>query len=244
MSGRFDLNDYVTVDERIDRFWADHPEGRILTGVAWVAADGSSVAVLASVYADRADDKPAATGLAQEERGGGRGPVNSSSWWENCETSAIGRALANLGMSLSKNRPSREEMAKVERYEQQPTPRAGSAGPGREAPAPRRSAAPTDRPAAVPSAAGPPSAVTPAEEARLMGRLDKVDRHYNAPGKPTAEELEELSAADFGWTEFWSWARQRGYSDRTSLDAAVGRSTKGMTPVEIRAALRKVAVPA
>jgi hypothetical protein len=220
MSGRFDLNDYVTVDERIDRFWAEHPEGRILTDVAWVAADGSSVAVLASVYADRADDKPAATGLAQEERGGGRGPVNSSSWWENCETSAIGRALANLGMSLSKERPSREEMQKVARYEQQPTPRAGSAGPGREAPAPRSAPqrpAPSDRPAAVPSAAGPPS-----------------------PGKATAEELEELSAADFGWTEFWSWARQRGYSDRTGLDAAVGRPTNGMTPVEIRAALRKV----
>jgi hypothetical protein len=153
MSGRFDLNDYVTVDERIDRFWSEHPEGRILTDVAWVAADGSSVAVLASVYADRADDKPAATGLAQEERGGGRGPVNSSSWWENCETSAIGRALANLGMSLAKHRPSREEMQKAERYEQT-TPRAGTT-PGRE-PAPRRSAAPTDRPA-VPSAAGPPS---------------------------------------------------------------------------------------
>jgi hypothetical protein len=102
------------------------------------------------------------------------------------------------------------------------TPRAGTT-PGRE-PAPRSTPqrpTPSDRPAAVPSAAGPPS-----------------------PGKATAEELEELSAADFGWTEFWSWARQRGYSDRTSLDAAVGRSTQGMTPVEIRAALRKVVVPA
>jgi hypothetical protein len=157
-SGRFDLNDYVTVDERIDQFWAEHPYGRILTDVAWVAPDGSSVAVLASVYATREDDKPAATGLAQEERGGGRGPVNSSSWWENCETSAIGRALANLGMSLSKHRPSREEMQKAGRYEQQTTPRAGTT-PGREpAPcnAPQRPV-PSDRPAAVPSAAGPPS---------------------------------------------------------------------------------------
>jgi hypothetical protein len=43
--------------------------------------------------------------------------ANKSSWWENCETSAIGRALANMGMSISKQRPSREEMAKVQRYE-------------------------------------------------------------------------------------------------------------------------------
>jgi hypothetical protein len=192
MSGRFDLNDYVTVDERIDRFWSEHPEGRILTDVAWVAADGSSVAVLASVYADRADDKPAATGLAQEERGGGRGPVNSSSWWENCETSAIGRALANLGMSLAKHRPSREEMQKAERYEQT-TPRAGTT-PGRE-PAPRRSERPTDRPA-VPSAAGPPSQLTTEEKAEaareMFGRLhtlsgmDKLADKLTGEGVPRA----------------------------------------------------------
>jgi hypothetical protein len=60
------------------------------------------------------------------------------------------------------------------------TPRAGTT-PGRE-PAPRSTPqrpTPSDRPAATPNAAGPPSAVTPAEEARLMGRLDKVDAHYN-----------------------------------------------------------------
>jgi hypothetical protein len=130
-------------------------------------------------------------------------------------TDAIKKAATLFGVGLELYGPDYESG-------EQTTPRAGTT-PGRE-PAPRRSPqrpTPSDRPAAVPSAAGPPS-----------------------PGKATAEELEELSAADFGWTEFWSWARQRGYSDRTSLDAAVGRSTQGMTPVEIRAALRKVVVPA
>ena len=40
--------------------------------------------------------------------------VNSTSALENCETSAIGRALANVGFAAKGKRASREEMAKVE----------------------------------------------------------------------------------------------------------------------------------
>jgi hypothetical protein len=52
-----------------------------------------------------------ATGYAEEkitDRG-----VNSTSALENCETSAIGRALANAGYAAKGKRPSREEMSKV-----------------------------------------------------------------------------------------------------------------------------------
>lgn len=136
MSGRFNLNDYVTVDERIDKFWDAHrADGSIQTEVCWVADDGGSVAIRASVYLG---PRLIATGIAQEERG--TGGANRTSWWENAETSAIGRALANYGMSLSKQRPSREEMAKAERYEDddgnaasQP-PRAQNAAPTRSQP--------------------------------------------------------------------------------------------------------------
>ncbi len=127
--GRFNLADYVTVDERIDKFWADHHgDGSIQTEVCWVADDGGSVAIRASVYLG---PRLVATGIAQEERG--NGGANKTSWWENAETSAIGRALANYGMSLSKQRPSREEMEKVERYDERPArtpapPRAQTGG--------------------------------------------------------------------------------------------------------------------
>lgn len=112
--GRFNLDDYVTVDERIDKFWADYPDGAILTEVVWVSDDGLSVAIRATVYQDRLGPV-VATGIAQEERG--PSGANKSSWWENGETSSIGRALANMGMTLSRNRASREEMRKVERGE-------------------------------------------------------------------------------------------------------------------------------
>jgi hypothetical protein len=121
MSGNFNLADYATVDERIDKYWQSHPkpEGSIQTEIIWVSQDGNSVAIKATVYQG---DRILATGIAQEERltgldkwGKPAKGANTSSWWENCETSAIGRALANMGMSLSK-RASREEMQKVQRY--------------------------------------------------------------------------------------------------------------------------------
>jgi hypothetical protein len=61
------------------------------------------------------DDVLISTGWAEEVRG--QGNVNKTSHVENCETGAVGRALANAGMaggSLEK-RPSREEMSKVAR---------------------------------------------------------------------------------------------------------------------------------
>jgi hypothetical protein len=115
MSRGFNLNDYVTVDERIDRFWERYPHGAIRTEMLYTNNDGSNVAIKASVHKDATQPHPDATGIAQELQGGAN--ANKSSWWENCETSAIGRALANMGMSISKQRPSREEMAKVQRYQ-------------------------------------------------------------------------------------------------------------------------------
>jgi hypothetical protein len=58
-----------------------------------------------------------ATGWAEEVRG--QGNVNKTSHLENCETGAVGRALANAGLSGSdfNKRPSREEMGKVVRMQ-------------------------------------------------------------------------------------------------------------------------------
>lgn len=105
----FNLEDYETVEERLSKFWADHPAGRVWTKALELSP--SRFVIYAEVYFDAADPHPKATGHA-EETVQGRG-VNATSALENGETSAIGRALANCGYATKGKRPSREEMAKV-----------------------------------------------------------------------------------------------------------------------------------
>jgi hypothetical protein len=105
----FNLEDYETVEERLVKFWKDHPDGQIHTKV--LEHTTSRFIVEASIYRTEADARPWTTGLA-EETIQGRG-VNATSALENCETSAIGRALANAGYATKGKRASREEMNKV-----------------------------------------------------------------------------------------------------------------------------------
>lgn len=104
----FNLDDYETVEERLIKFWKDHAEGRIITTL--LSGTSTQFIVRAELYKD-GSELIWATGLA-EETVQGRG-VNSTSALENCETSAIGRALANAGYATKGKRASREEMTKV-----------------------------------------------------------------------------------------------------------------------------------
>lgn len=72
----------------------------------------------AAVYRMPEDRVPAATGWASEREGDG--DINMVACVENTETSAIGRALANLGFTASRKRPSREEMLKADRARRTP----------------------------------------------------------------------------------------------------------------------------
>ena len=105
----FNLDDYETVEERLVKFWKDYEDGQIHTQM--LEASPSRFIVLASIFRTEADARPWTTGLA-EETVQGRG-VNATSALENCETSAIGRALANAGYATKGKRASREEMSKV-----------------------------------------------------------------------------------------------------------------------------------
>ena len=119
---RFNLDDYETVESRIRRFTEAYPDGRIIT--EWVdpnrwldtAPTGAKNWVMkASIFlttGDQANGLPKATGYAQETDG--TGGANNVDALANAETSAIGRALANMAMSGNK-RASREEMEKVNR---------------------------------------------------------------------------------------------------------------------------------
>ena len=105
----FDLSQYETVEERLVKFWKENPDGRISTElIEWAAG---RFIVKAYVYRTEADPQAWATGLAFEQITDGG--VNKTSALENCETSAIGRALANAGYATKGKRASREEMVKV-----------------------------------------------------------------------------------------------------------------------------------
>jgi hypothetical protein len=116
MNFMFNLEDYETVEERLVKYWKDHPDGRIDTTL--VEHTLQRFIVKASIYRTEVDGQAWTTGYA-EETVSTRG-VNSTSALENCETSAIGRALANAGYVTKGKRPSREEMAKVKAAEPKP----------------------------------------------------------------------------------------------------------------------------
>ena len=85
---------YTTVAVRVEVFRKYFPDYSINTRVT--VDDGKRVIVVAEVYAP-GTDRPISTGIAEEIRGSSN--VNRTSAIENGETSAIGRALANLGLA-------------------------------------------------------------------------------------------------------------------------------------------------
>lgn len=82
---------YHTVARRLKDFWEKHPDWSITTKVV----DRSKLLVIRATIKD-SDGRVRATGTAEEERD--KGNINRTSALENCETSAIGRALGVYGM--------------------------------------------------------------------------------------------------------------------------------------------------
>jgi hypothetical protein len=113
----FDLESYATVQERIAQFYQDFPDGSIRTFM--VVRDGPEVVFEARIY--RTPEEAAmgvyTSGWAREIEG--KTPVNRTSHLENAESSAVGRALANLGYATDARRPSRSEMIKVARVREE-----------------------------------------------------------------------------------------------------------------------------
>ena len=119
----FNLEDYEPVATRLAR-WLTQTEGhgRVVTHL--VHYQENRCVFRAELYIG---DTLIATGWAEETRGDGN--VNRTSHLENCESSSVGRALANAGLAGSdpSKRPSREEMGKVARAGG--TPSASSSNP-------------------------------------------------------------------------------------------------------------------
>jgi hypothetical protein len=115
---KFKLEDYATVEERLKIYAEDNPDYRLATNIVHYSETDKVVikAVLFKNAEEYGKQIIHASGIAEESP---EGYVNQTSRVENCETSAIGRALANAGYQGKKDskspRPSREEMEKVAR---------------------------------------------------------------------------------------------------------------------------------
>ena len=107
----FNLDDYETVEERLEKWWKDNEDGSIQTELINRPNGGADEFVfVARLYRTTADTVPVATGWASEIR---TGSSFNKFACELAESSAIGRALANYIYSKKGARPSRTEMQRV-----------------------------------------------------------------------------------------------------------------------------------
>ena len=132
---RFNPDEYITVSERIEKFYAKFPQGRIITTIIEHSAETGFILMRAEVYREPDDALPAATGHAYELRSAGH--VQAGSYVEVCETSSVGRALALLGFEVRRGVASREEVIRGAKKQQAAAP----ARPERPAPEPERAQA-------------------------------------------------------------------------------------------------------
>ena len=95
---------YVMANERIKYFRDNYPDGAILTELI-SDVDGKCIFKAEIIV----DDKCVATGYAYENENSTF--INKTSYIENCETSAVGRALGNFGIGIDDSLASFEEVA-------------------------------------------------------------------------------------------------------------------------------------
>ena len=132
-NAKFNLDEYITVSERVERFYEKYPEGRIITNVIELNHETGFVLIQAMIYRASTDPQPSATGHASETRGDSY--INKNSFVENCETGAVGRALALLGFEVKRGIASREELEKTARMTPDKATRATNSTSATTAPA-------------------------------------------------------------------------------------------------------------
>ncbi|HJQ32771.1 MAG TPA: hypothetical protein VJ866_11355 [Pyrinomonadaceae bacterium] len=181
---RFNPDEYITVSERIEKFYAKFPQGRILTSIIEHNAETGFVLVRAEVYREPDDTLPAATGHAYELRSAGH--VQAGSYVEVGETSAVGRALALLGFEVRRGVASREEVIRGAKKQQAA---AASASPERSAAPSERSAAPSERAAA-------PSGRTAAPSERSAASAERAAPPESSAAAPADLDGQILQAAE------------------------------------------------
>lgn len=101
--------EYVTVNERLKEFREQYPDFALTTTI--VQLDEMSCTMQATILDE--SGRVLAMGTAREERDDKASMVNKTSYVENCETSAWGRALGNFGIGIDESVASADEVARA-----------------------------------------------------------------------------------------------------------------------------------
>ena len=183
---RFNPEEYITVHERIEKFYAKFPQGRIITTILEHDREAGFVLVRAEVYREPDDALPAATGHAYELRSAGH--VQQGSYVEVGETSAVGRALALLGFEVRRGIANREEIERGARKQQAAAANARQTEAARPA---EKDGPPQERASTPKERTPPPQEKTPAPQERPA---TPPSRREATPPANAAEEPPDLDS--------------------------------------------------
>lgn len=122
--------DYAEVNQRIKAFRMLYPDGYIRTEIIESDLDVGFVMMQAVVgyYDENGIDRILGTGTSYEWKNDPKSMVNKTSFIENCETSAVGRALGMLGLGIDVAIASAEEVKYAVQHQEEmknvPAPKA------------------------------------------------------------------------------------------------------------------------
>lgn len=116
-TGKKDTKDYVDVAQRVKAFRRLYPQGFIKTDFVRLEGGFCVMRATAGFYNDEGTAVVIATGTAQESQDANM--INKTSYIENCETSAIGRALGMAGIGIDGGIASADEMQNALKQQEQ-----------------------------------------------------------------------------------------------------------------------------
>jgi hypothetical protein len=215
--------DYLDVKWRLLWLRKEHPDAELITEM--VEHDQQMAIFKATVTLPTGGK---ATGYGSETAN------DFPDFIEKAETKAIGRALNALGFgaqfgergdepaSVSPGRPVQERPA---------------ARPVSVAPAPvplnraQQAGRPTTRADALAAAPVPPPAPAPAQmRERPVRPAPEATPAATAP----AASAPDADLAEYSWSAFWPWARERGLNGPKEIEAVIGQPVAGLSPAELR----------
>jgi hypothetical protein len=230
--------DYLDVKWRLLWLRKEHPDAELITEM--VEHDQQMAIFKATVTLPTGGK---ATGYGSETAN------DFPDFIEKAETKAIGRALNALGFGAQfGERGDETATAPAGRPAQErPASRPVSASPP---PVPLNRAQQVSRPLARPdtAVAGPVREAAPAptqmreRPARPAPDIAPVAAAAAAPAAP-ATSAADADLAEYSWSAFWPWARERGLNGPKEIEALIGQPVAGLSPAELRTLIQSAGSP-